>query len=158
MVKKKAHNIFISHHHNDIEEVTKLKELLKSHGHDIRDRSIDEKDKNKAIDPEYIKSIIRPRIDWAGTMIVLIGSETHSRKWVNWEIDYAHKNDKRIVGIFIRGAKESEVPEKHNDYGDALVGWNDDNIMSAIKGELNVWLTPNGQERDPIVDPIRSNC
>src|SRR6266481_5944998 len=88
-------NVFISHVHEDDEELPKFKELLARHGYEIRDSSIDSSKPNDANSDDYIKSeILGPRIQWAGCVIVLISPDTHSSKWVEWEIEYAAKQDK----------------------------------------------------------------
>jgi len=158
MEDKGIHNIFISHYHKDVEELGKLKELLQSRGHEMRDSSIDGSEPNQAKDPDYIKSLIRPKIDWAGTTVVLIGPETHTRSWVNWEIEYANKLGKRIVGVYVRGAKESDVPKNLNMFGDSLVGWDSDKIIGAIEGKHTDWLTPEGTPRKGVWPVDRSNC
>jgi hypothetical protein len=39
--------------------------------------------------------------------VVLIGKETHSRPWVNWEIEEAAKQGKRIVGVYEHGGMDA---------------------------------------------------
>lgn len=154
-----THNVFISHHHKDQEDLDRLKNLMKQNGYDIRDSSIDESEPNQAKDEEYIKSILRSRIDWAGTVIVLIGDETHTRPWVNWEIECAHTQGKPIVGIFAQGAKESDIPENFELYGRYLVGWNSKNLMDAIRGKYNgPWEAPDGAPRQGHWPKNRDKC
>jgi len=151
MGDKGIYNIFISHFHKDVEQVSKLKELLKYRGYETRYISIDDSEPNQSKNPDYIKSLIRPKIEWAGTTVVLIGPETHTREWVNWEIEYANKLGKRIVGVLVRGAKESDVPdvpENINMFGDSLAGWDSDKIIGAIEGKHHDWLTTEGTPRD----------
>jgi MTH538 TIR-like domain (DUF1863) len=97
-------NIFISHIHEDDVTLQGLKDLLKRSGYDIRDGSIDSSKPNEASDPEYIKStILAPRIRWASTLVVLISAKTHESQWVDWELEYAHKQGKRIIGVWDQG-------------------------------------------------------
>jgi hypothetical protein len=105
-----------------------------------------------------IKSLLSSRIDWAGTLLVLVGKETHSRFWVNWKIEYANGQGKRIVGIYARGAKESDIPKNLDRYGDALVGWDSGNLIDAIRGRHHDWVTPDGQPRKGLWEPSRSKC
>lgn len=158
MKTRNIHNVFISHHHKNQEELDNLKDLMKRNGYDIRDSSIDASKQNQAKNEDYIKSLLRERINWAGTVLVLIGEETHSRPWVNWEIEEANRLGKRIVGIYARGAKESDIPEMLDRYGDALVGWNSDNLIDAIRGKHNAWVTPSGEPRKGPWKPDRSSC
>lgn len=139
-------NVFIPHYGKDEEYIPKLKNLLKNKEYDISDSSIVESEPNNATNTEYIKSLIRPKIEWAGTILVLIGPKTHEREWVNWEIDYAHKCVKRIVGVYLQGATDADIPEKLEEYGDACVAWNSDKLAAAIEGE-NIWHDSNGHYR-----------
>lgn len=139
-------NVFVSHYHADSENIEGMNKLLKDRGMDVRDSSIYEnKDKNNANNPEYIKSLIRPQMIWAGTTVVLIGKETSKSDWVNWEIKYAAENDKRIVGVYLRGESDSELPQAFKEYGDSLVNWNSLKIYDAING-TDYW---EGPKRDP---------
>ncbi len=158
MANKTEYHIFISHHCKDQEELDKLKDLMKRNSYNIKDSSIDESKQNQAKNKDYIKSILRSRIDWAGAILVLVGSETHTRPWVNWEIEYAHSQGKRIVGIYAQGGKESDVPENLDRYGDALVGWDSENLMNAIRGKHYDWVAPDGTPRTGPWNKARSMC
>ncbi len=150
-VNKRMH-LFISHHHQDDNEVTKLTDLMMKRGYDIRNSSVRMKPENQRrmnegrVSDEVIKRILRMKISWAGTVVVLIGKETHSRPWVNWEIDKANEQGKRIVGVFVRGGTEADIPPSLEKYGSAIVNWNTDNIVGAIEGNNN-FQTPDGTTR-----------
>ena len=65
-------NVFISHIHEDDEGLSRLKELTAQHGMICRDGSITTGKFNGASNEEYIKyEILKPRIEWAGTLVVL---------------------------------------------------------------------------------------
>ena len=149
-------NVFISHIHKDDDRVRALKDLLKSKGVEVRDGSIDSSKPNAAANEQYIKSnILAPRIDWSGAFIALIGPGTHTSEWVEWEIDYAHKKDKTIIGVWDQGAKDSDLPEGLDKYADAIVGWNGDSIVDALEGK-ETWSVPSGRRRERPID--RHNC
>ncbi|WP_437935150.1 TIR domain-containing protein [Sorangium sp. So ce341] len=157
-------HLFISHHHEDDGEVTKLNELLTNHGYDVRNSSIrvnpanEHRLEQKLVSDEAIRRLLRLKISWATTVVVLIGKETHERPWVNWEIEEAHRQGKRIVGVYVRGGTEADVPVSFEKYGTALVGWNTDRIMSAIDGDENVFQNPDGSTRPSANDAVRSQC
>ena len=159
MSSKTEYHVFISHHHEDQEDLDRLKELMKEKGYNMKDSSIDESKPNKAENEEYIKSLLRTRIDWSGTLVVLIGKETHTRPWVDWEIEYAHRQGKRIVGIFAHDGKDSDVPQNLDKYGDDLVGWGSKNLIAAIKGEHDgPWESPDSTPRPASHAAGRSKC
>jgi hypothetical protein len=141
-------NVFVSHVHEDDAGLTDLKSLVASKGFNLRDSSITSDKPNNATSPEYIKSeILAPKIQWAGTVVVYLSSDTCQSEWVNWEIEYAHKLGKRIVGVWARGENGCDIPEALEKYADAVVGWNSDSIIDAIKGNKDSWTTPSGEPR-----------
>ena len=155
---KEPVNIFVPHFHGDSDYLPKLRKLIEKQGYEVRDSSIDERNPNDAKDTEYIKSLLRPQIDWAGKVIVMIGPQTHTRWWVDWEIEYASSfENKRIVGVFLPGATDADVPANLNKYGDALVSWNSDSLSAAIDGD-NIWLNPEGGIRQGVWPTHKSVC
>lgn len=149
-------HVFISHHHKDDAHVTKLTKLLSTQGYDIRNSSIRAKPINqqrldqKKVKTETLQRLLRMKMTWASTAVVLIGDKTHERKWVNWEIQQAHMQGKRIVGVFAQGCKDADIPPKFEAYGSSLVAWNSNNIMKAIDGKDNSFQNPDGTTRSPV--------
>jgi hypothetical protein len=143
-------NVFISHIHEDDDGLTKLKELVAKGGLTVRDASINSTNPNNAKDPDYIKAqILAPQIQWASTLVVYITPDTKNSEWVNWEIEYAEKLGKRIVGVYAHGANDCDVPEALEKYADDVRGWNSEAVVDAILGRTNEWQEPSGQLRDP---------
>ena len=141
-------NIFVSHIHEDDPHIEPVKALLREHGYEVKDSSIDSGNPNRATNPDHIKNdVLAPAIDWASTMLVLISRETCESGWVDWEIRYAQEHDKRIVGVYVPGASGSDVPQALEDYGKAVVGWQAGRIIDAIEGAVNEWDTPAGGRR-----------
>lgn len=142
-------NIFVSHRYKDADKIAEFSNLIGKHGINMRDSSIYEsKLKNNASNEQYIKQqLIKPQMNWAGTIVVLIGKETAKSDYVNWEIETAAKMGKRIVGVYLQGAKDEDVPPSLQKYGDNLVGWNGDKIVRAINGENMDWEKSDGSPR-----------
>ena len=143
-------NVFISHHHKDDPHVDKLTDLLSKNGFNIRNSSIRAKPANQQrldkglVKDAVIKRLLRMKISWAGSAIVLVGEETHSRPWVNWEIEEAHRLGKNIVGVYEHGLKDKvDIPSALEKYSTSLVGWDSEAIMAAIGGEP-VFQNPDG--------------
>ena len=106
-------NIFISHVSEDDAGLGKLKGLLKGNGMTIRDYSINADNPNNAHSEEYIKShILAPRIRQSSALIVYVSPETKDSEYVNWEIEYAQKQGKRIVGVRDMGKVAVKFPKR----------------------------------------------
>lgn len=157
-------HVFISHHHKDDAEVDRLTRLLNQDGRDVRNSSIRAKPANQErlrkglVGEETIRRLLRMKISWAGAVIVLIGKDTHSRPWVNWEIEEANRQGKRIVGVYTRGGTEADVPPSFEECGDALVGWNSDSIMDALDGKKSPFELPSGAARPPMHTAQKCRC
>ena len=140
-------NVFISHIHEDDSKLNDLKDLLAKHGCTVRDSSINSDKPNEAKDPEYIKNeYLAPAINWAGAFIVLVSPQTKESPWVDWEIEYARKQDKNIIGVWDHGSKDCDLPESLKKYYDSLVGWRGDSILDAIFRRKIFNETPSGEE------------
>lgn len=154
-------NIFISHVHEDDALLPELKQLIARAGMEVRDGSINSDKPNDAENEEYIKrAILKPRIDWASTLLVLITHDTAQSWWVNWEIEYAVQQGKKVIGVFARGATDADVPEQLERLGDAAkVGWQGERVVDAINGDITGWDDPQtGEPRSPGWRPERYNC
>ena len=127
------HKVFISyHHHNDQE----YKELLAEWGTDNEifvDRSVDTGDISDSLDDESIREIIRDEYLRDSTVtIVLVGTETKTRKHVDWEI-YSSMFDGRLnkkSGILV-----INLPRVDND---------------------NVWAALGGKEKSIVYPDLKS--
>ena len=139
-------NVFVSHYHEDEESIKKLKDLL-SEDYCIKNYSVTTDKYNDAENEEYIKyEYLRPLINQSSVLICLIGPETHDSDWVDWEIREAEKLGKQIIGVYIQGAKDSDIPPALDELADSIVGWNTDSIESALNGE-RIFTNADGTSR-----------
>ena len=159
-------HVFISHHHADDAHVGRLTAMLGRKGFEIRNSSIRAKPANQRrldegrVSDATIRRLLRMKMAWSSTVVVLIGKNTHRRHWVNWEIKKANELGKRIVGVYERGGSENDKPAAFEKYGDALVAWNSNNIIDAIEGNCDPdpFERPDGSEREPVNDRRTSGC
>lgn len=147
---KTTKNVFVSHHHKDDASVDGLSKLVRGKDYHLRNSSIRVKPSNQKrieknmVSEATIRRLLRMKLRWAGQLIVVVGKETHTRRWVNWEIDEAHKLGMPIVGVYERGLKDKvEIPEKLEEHGTARVGWNADSVIDALNGKSQ-FLNPDG--------------
>ncbi len=149
-------NVFISHIHQDDEGLKGLKRLAEKRGMVCRDSSITIGKFNKATNEDYIKyQILAPHIRWASVLVVYISPDTKCSRWVNWEIEYAYKQGKRIIGVWEWGARDCDVPEALYRYGDTVVGWNGESIVDAINGKSTEWRNKvDSKQNDSIITAI----
>lgn len=157
----KKHNVFISHYGKDDKYVQRLKDRLKKSGYQIRNSSIDStKYKNKIPSDKVVARYLRKGINWAGTVICLIGEKTHTRPWVNYEIRNAYLQSKEIVGIYKHGCNNSvEMPEALKRYGNSIIGWNSlEKLGNIMSGNTIENENPDSSKRGAIYKIYRVEC
>ena len=160
---KRLH-VFISHYHKDDSDVGGLTKLLNDRGYDVRNSSIRANPKNQErlrkglVKEETIRRLLRMKISWAGKVIVLIGKQTHSRPWVDWEIRQANKQGKQIIGIYGPGATDADVPPALEEYGTKIVTWDPDQIIDALEGTESPFQKSDGTPRERIAAAPTCKC
>lgn len=153
-----TNRVFVSHIHEDDDHVSGMRDLLGRRGYSAQVSAVDSTNPNNARDPDYIKhGILAPKIAWAQTVVVLISPGTRESDWVDWEIERAAQDGKRIVGVWTPGAAECDLPEGLKEYADAVVGWQTERIVGAIDGSINNWTNSDGSVRSKQEIP-RYNC
>lgn len=93
------------HYQNDSWRVSQVRNIGAIEGN--APASSNEWEEVKKKGDNSIQSWIDRNMNYRSCVIVLVGSETASRKWVNYEIEKAWKDGKGIVAIYIHGLKNS---------------------------------------------------
>lgn len=150
---KRYKNVFVSHHHKDDASINKMQSILNGRNYSIRNSSMRVKPKNQArldnkqVSDRTIKRLLRMKMRWSGSVIVIIGKKTYQRPWVKWEIDMARKLGKPIIGVYEHGLKDKvPLPENLERNASSIVGWNSGKIISALNGESR-FENPDGSVR-----------
>jgi hypothetical protein len=148
------HNIFISHYGKDDEHVQSLKTRLKEQGYDVRNFSVDSTNhKDGSIpSPQVVERLLKMRIGWSSTIICLIGNRTHTRDWVDFEVEEAFKQGKRIIGVYSHGSMETaELPDSVKRYASNIIGWNSIEKLGELIAGKNIPVeNPNGSVAPPL--------
>lgn len=149
-------NVFVSHHHKDDASVDGVARIAAAKGYQLRNSSVRMKPENqrrveeKKVSDRTIARLLRMKMRWASQVIVVIGTETHTRPWVNWEIKAAHQLGKPIIGVYENGLKDDvKLPENLEKYATSIVGWRGESIINALEGNAS-FQKPDGTVRDKI--------
>lgn len=136
-----AHKVFVSYHHrNDQERANHLRDYY-GKNNTLIDRSLSEayEDMN---DDEILAAIRTEHLKDSTVTIVLIGSETAKRKWVDWEIyaslrPYGERSRNGLLAIYLPTA--GEVPARLQDNIDSgyavTMKWED--ISRQLESKIN---------------------
>lgn len=96
--------VFFSFHYQDAWKVAQIKNMGIIEGQEIFTSNDWEKVKRKG--DNAIKNWIDSNMQNRSCLVVLIGKDTISRRWVKYEIKKAWKSGKGIFGIYIHNLKD----------------------------------------------------
>lgn len=129
-----TYNLFISHSWAYSDTYEGLVRLLDAKSYfDYRNYSVPKNDPIHNANNDYqLREAIRVQMQHASCVLILAGVYATYSKWINIEIDLAKQMRKRIIAIQPWGAERTSMVVKNAS--DAIVGWNTDSIVSAIRG------------------------
>ncbi|MDB8564600.1 TIR domain-containing protein [Turicibacter sanguinis] len=152
-----AHKVFVSYHHaNDQERADYLRDAYGS-DNTFLDRSLKE-EYLTTNNEELLRLIRQNHLKQSTVTIVLIGSETANRKWVDWEISsslrpYGDRTRNGLLAIYLPTA--GKVPARLQDNIDSgyavTMHWRDistkleEKINQAFKNRDKVHLIRNSR-------------
>lgn len=129
-----TYNLFISHSWAYSDSYENLVRLLDAKLYfDYRNYSVPKNDPIHNANNDYqLREAIRAQMQHASCVLILAGVYATYSKWINIEIDLAKQMGKRIIAIQPWGAERTSAVVR--DAAEAIVGWNTDSIVSAIRG------------------------
>ena len=57
-----------------------------------------------------VRDHLSPRLTGAGAVVVLVGQDTHNRQWVDYEVQHALSQNKKVVPVRIPGTTGAAPP------------------------------------------------
>ncbi len=80
---------------------------------------------------DMLQKNLRDQIRPADVMVVLAGMYSARSGWMDWEMEFARRIGKSIIGIKPWGNVQLPLVVQNN--ADEIVGWNTDSIVGAIR-------------------------
>lgn len=62
-------------------------------------------------DAEYVKRRIREKINRTSVTVCLISEQTHTSRWVDWELEQSHKKGNKIIAMALKGVQRAVLPK-----------------------------------------------
>jgi hypothetical protein len=143
----------VSYDHDDQKQIGGFKllkhnpnHLLDFQDHSLKDPILGASGKPLEYPPSDARSkpvcdSIRKKFDRASKLVVLIGDDTHTSEWVDWEIETFYtmkekisgdKTRKRIRGMTLKGSENATIPSGLGGRSTKVLHWNPE--------ELDKWL------------------
>ncbi len=127
-----ARNVFLSFEAGDLTLVNLFRGQAKNKNNDLQFSDYSVKDAFDSTNADYIRREITKLINMVSVTVCLIGKNTHSSRWVNWEIGKSGELGKKLVGVRLHSSDEDIVPKALKDAKAKVLDWDIDAIVRAI--------------------------
>ena len=127
----KNYHIFVSHAWDYKEQYYTIEQWLKENNISYSNYSVPEHAPLDVNTNRALKSALSERIRLSSGIIVIAGMYASYSKWIEYELDEAHRQNKLIIGIKPWG--QQRIPQKIQSYAREIVGWNSASLINAIK-------------------------
>lgn len=131
-----ARKVFLSFVEEDLDCVNLFRGQAKNENSELEfyDYSVREPFNSK--NAEYIKSQIQQKINNVSVTLCLIGKNTYTSDWVDWELKKSVEMGKGLVGMKLDNGWRNffrQIPQALRDHGVEIVEWNHEKIIKAIE-------------------------
>ena len=144
-----THKVFISYHHSNDQKKAEYLRTTYGDNNTLLDRSLDESYENMT-DDEILAASRQEHLKDSTVTIVLIGSETANRKWIEWEIysslrPFGSRSRNGLLGIYLPTAGETPARVQDNiDSGYAVtMEWK--NISWQLESKIDEAFNNRGK-------------
>lgn len=126
----RIYSVFICHDWEYSNEYNRICELLAA-APNFRWRNLSVPEHDPLDTDDMLQKNLRDQIRPADVMLVLAGMYTARSEWMDWEMSFARRIGKSIIGVRPWGNVQLPVVVQQN--ADEIVGWNTDTIVAAIR-------------------------
>jgi len=81
---------------------------------------------------EYVRRKIREKINRTSVTICMIGSETHSSKWVDWELEESFDKGNAVIAMALKGIDRAVLPAPIKSRNLTFHSWDPDNLARLV--------------------------
>ena len=132
MPQLKTYDVFISHAWNYHEDYLRVVQFLDDAPYfNWRNYSVPEHDPVDANSNRMLKEALKRQMRPANVVLILSGMYTAHSGWIDFEIDFSLQINKPMIGV--RPWGQQRVSKTVSDSVDAMVGWQTNSIISAIR-------------------------
>jgi len=121
-------NVFISFQVEDEAQIDLFRhQAREGMGIEFRDYSVKE-----PFDEKW-KTNCRERIAQTSALICFIGPETAKSEAVNWEVEEAYNQEKKVIGVRIYRDRNHPIPKALSEHGAPIVDWDNARISQLLE-------------------------
>lgn len=127
--KKRA---FLSFIEEDKEKVAGLRLLAANPNYDLEFYDESLRVAIESRDAEYVKRRIREKINRTSVTVCLISEDTHTSRWVDWELEESDEKGNAIIAMALKGVKQAVLPKLIKEKKLTFHGWDPEQLNKLI--------------------------
>lgn len=131
MAKKR---VFLSFIAEDRQRVEGLRLLARNPNYELEFYDESVRVPIDSADAEYVKRVIREKINRTSVTVCLISENTHRSRWVDWELEESHKKGNKIIAMALKGVQRATLPRLIKELGLTFYGWDPEGLSQLIEG------------------------
>lgn len=105
--------------------------LLQNPNNEYRHIPIKEREDYRIKGKEAVRTYLKTLIKKCDTIICLVGENTHSSEWVNYELEVAQSLRRKILAVRIKETKGG-MPPLLRSWGIQEINWNSQSINNEL--------------------------
>jgi hypothetical protein len=82
---------------------------------------------------DYVRRKIREKINRTSVTICMIGSETHTSKWVDWKLEESFDKGNTVIAMALKGIERAVLPAPIRSRNLTFHSWDPDNLSMLVK-------------------------
>lgn len=125
--------VFISYEHDgDRDFINGIRGMIANDNIDLDFYDESVRDAIDSRNADYIKSKIKEKILRSSILLVIVGKDTHTSRWVLWEIETARNNYKSVIFMRRKNDFSSSLSDNFTK-GRQIHNWDVDFLISATR-------------------------
>jgi MTH538 TIR-like domain (DUF1863) len=131
-VKPMPKRVFLSFLAEDEPQVRGLRLLAANPTYDLEFYDESVRVGHDSTNADYVKSKIREKINRTSVTVCLISQNTHTSKWVDWELEESAKKKNKIIAMALKGVTQAVLLKLIKGKSLAFYPWDPANLTKLI--------------------------
>jgi len=132
--EKKKKRVFLSFRAEDRLQVQGLRLLAANPDYDLEFYDESVRVAIDSRDAEYVKRVIREKINRTSVTVCLIGDLTHTSAWVDWELQESDSKQNTIIAMALKGVEQAVLPKLIKEKSLTFHRWDPQHLSTLISG------------------------
>jgi hypothetical protein len=124
--------VFLSFIEEDKEKVAGLRLLAANPNYDLEFYDESVRVAIDSRDAEYVKRRIREKINRTSVTVCLISENTHTSRWVDWELGESDEKGNAIIAMALKGVERAVLPKLIKEKNLTFHGWDPEQLNELI--------------------------